>query len=80
MSKCKCGGKLKSSYSQYPLGGWKCLLFCSKSKWEIYGGGFGFSKRDAYKAAFDKLQKYEEKFNYLNFSIDKLKNYDINIL
>ena len=27
-----------------------------------YGGGFSFSKRDAYKAAFDKLQKYEEKF------------------
>lgn len=62
MSKCKCGGKLKSSYSQYPLGGWKCILFCSKSKWEVIGGGFGFSKRDAYKAAFDKLQKYEEKF------------------
>lgn len=32
MAKCNCGGKLKSSYSQYSLGGWKCILFCYKSK------------------------------------------------
>lgn len=62
MSKCNCGGKLKSSYYQHLLLGWKCILFCYKSKWEVIGGGFGFSKRDAHKDAFDKLQKYEEKF------------------
>lgn len=60
MRKCNCGGKLKATYGQYPLGGYKCLLSCSKSKWQVYGGGFGFTKRDAFKDAFEKLQKYEK--------------------
>lgn len=62
MSKCKCGGTLKSTY--YPLApfvmsGYKCILFCTKSKVEVIAGGALCTKRDAYKLAKEKLEKQE---------------------
>ena len=64
MSKCKCGGTLKSIY--YPISptvmsGYKCILFCTKSKVEVIGGGMLCTKRDAYKLAKEKLEKQENK-------------------
>ena len=59
MSKCSCGGKLKSSYKQTMLGGWVCFLSCSKSKWEVYGGSLAHTKKEAYQMALEKLKKLE---------------------
>lgn len=64
MSKCKCGGMLKSIY--YPIAptamsGYKCILFCTKSKVEVISGGILCTKRDAYKLAKEKLQEQENK-------------------
>lgn len=64
MSKCKCGGTLKSIY--YPIApsvmsGYKCILFCTKSKVEVIGGGALCTKRDAYKLAKEKIEKQENK-------------------
>ena len=64
MSKCKCGGTLKSTY--YPIAptvmsGYKCILFCTKSKVEVIGGGILCTKRDAYKLAKEKLEEQENK-------------------
>lgn len=64
MSKCKCGGTLKSTY--YPIAptvmsGYKCILFCTKSKVEVIGGGILCTKRDAYRLAKEKLEEQENK-------------------
>lgn len=63
MAKCKCGGTLKSTY--YPIApsvmsGYKCILFCTKSKVEVVGGGVLCTKRDAYALAKEKLENSEE--------------------
>lgn len=68
MAKCKCGGTLKSTYySTAPsvMSGYKCILFCTKSKVEVVGGGVLCTKRDAYALAKEKLEKLEnrEEFN-----------------
>lgn len=62
MSKCKCGGTLKSTY--YPIAptvmsGYKCILFCTKPKVEVIGGGILCTKRDAYRLAKEKLEEQE---------------------
>lgn len=55
MTKCpNCGGKLKVSYYPTPIGGWRCVLFCDKSKYELIGGGIFYTKKDAYKDALEK--------------------------
>ena len=59
-TKCKCGGKLKTTYYKHPLCGWKCIMFCDKSKFEVVGGGFFYSKRDAYTDAKMKIEQNEE--------------------
>lgn len=64
MAKCKCGGTLKSTY--YPIApsvmsGYKCILFCTKSKVEVVGGGVLCTKRDAYALAKEKLEKQENR-------------------
>ena len=64
MSKCKCGGTLKSTY--YPIAptvmsGYKCILFCTKSKVEVIGGGALCTKREAYQLAKEKLEEQENK-------------------
>lgn len=64
MAKCKCGGTLKSTY--YPIAptvmsGYKCILFCTKSKVEVIGGGALCTKWDAYQLAKEKLEEQENK-------------------
>ena len=64
LSKCSCGGKLKAMY--YPLTpivgrGYKCILFCDKSKIEVLGGGMLCSKKEARELALEKLKKLEKK-------------------
>lgn len=64
MAKCKCGGTLKSMY--YPvaptvMSGYKCILFCTKSKVEVIGGGALCTKREAYQLAKEKLEEQENK-------------------
>ena len=63
-SKCPCGGKLKAIY--YPLtsmigSGYKCILYCDKSKFEVLGGGMLCSKKEACELALEKLKKLENK-------------------
>lgn len=62
ISKCTCGGKLKAIY--YPLtpkieSGYKCILYCDKSKIEVLGGGEFCNKKEARKLALEKLKKLE---------------------
>lgn len=59
MAKCKCGGTLKSTYYSSVMSGYKCILFCTKSKVEVVGGGILCTKRDAYALAKEKLEKLE---------------------
>ena len=64
MTKCpNCGGKLKASYYPVPIGGWRCILFCDKSKYELIGDGIFYTKKDAYKDALEKLIKAEKEEN-----------------
>lgn len=61
MTKCpSCGGKLKASYYPVPIGGWRCVLFCDKSKYELVGGGIFYTKKDAYKDALEKIINAEK--------------------
>ena len=62
ISKCPCGGKLKAIY--YPItpiigSGYKCILYCDKSKFEVIGGGMLCNKREARKLALEKLKRLE---------------------
>lgn len=60
-TKCKCGGKLKTTYYNYDyMPGYKCILFCDKSKCEVIGGGIFCSKKDAKLLALEKLERMEK--------------------
>ena len=43
------------------MSGYKCILFCTKSKIEVIGGGISCTKHEAYKLAKEKLEERENK-------------------